>query len=232
MITITLPDGSARPYDAPVTGARIAADIGPGLAKAALFARVDGTIVDLDAPIAADAELAIVTRKNDDVLPLLRHDAAHVMAEAVKELYPEVQVTIGPAIEDGFYYDFSRPTPFTPDDLEAIEARMKEIVARDEAISREDWDRDEAVALFKDMGEHYKAEIIASIPEGEPISLYRQGEFIDLCRGPHLPSTAKLGTAFRLTKLAGAYWRGDSKNEMLQRIYGTVWRDDKELAPY
>ena len=232
MISITLPDGSVRAFDAAVSGADIAAAIGPGLAAAALAMRADGVLMDLKAVIDSDARVEIVTGDSEDALELIRHDAAHVMAEAVKELYPETQVTIGPAIENGFYYDFARPTPFTPEDLEAIEARMREIVDRDEPIERELWDRDEAVALFEKMGERYKAEIIAGIPNGEAITLYRQGDFVDLCRGPHLPSTGKLGEAFKLTKLAGAYWRGDSNNEMLQRIYGTAWADKKQLADY
>jgi threonyl-tRNA synthetase len=231
-VKITLPDGSARQFDGPVTGAALAADIGPGLAKAALAVLVDGQEWDLTRTISRDARVSIITRKDEAALELLRHDAAHVMAEAVKELYPDTQVTIGPAIEDGFYYDFSRKEPFTPEDLEKIEQRMREIVDRDEAIVREEWDRDEAVAFFKKIGEDYKAEIIASIPQGEAIGLYRQGDFIDLCRGPHLPSTGKLGKAFKLMKLAGAYWRGNSDNEMLQRIYGTAWRDEKELKEY
>ena len=232
MVAITLPDGSVRSYDGPVTAAQVAADIGPGLAKAALFARVDGTVWDLERPVEADAELAILTAKDDEVLALIRHDAAHVMAEAVKELWPGVQVTIGPAIEDGFYYDFSREESFTPEDLETIEARMREIVARDEKIVREVWTRADAIAHFQSNRESYKAEIVADLPEDEEITIYRQGDFIDLCRGPHLSSTGKLGTAFKLTKLAGAYWRGDSRNEMLQRIYGTAWRTDKELKAY
>ena len=232
MVAITLPDGSVRSFDGPVTGAEIAASIGAGLAKAALAVRVDGRLKDLSVPLTADATVAIVTAKDADGVELLRHDAAHVMAEAVKELFPEVQVTIGPAIENGFYYDFSRPTPFVPEDLEKIEARMKEIVERNETITREVWDRTEAIKFFKDQGEHYKAQIIEGLPEGEEVSLYRQGAFIDLCRGPHLPSTGKLGKAFKLMKLAGAYWRGDSKNEMLQRIYGTAWPDDKQLKAY
>ncbi|CAA7618858.1 threonine--tRNA ligase [Magnetospirillum sp. UT-4] len=233
MVAITLPDGSVRSYPGPVTGLDVARDIGPGLAKAALAIRVDGAMKDLATTLDRDTNLAIVTAKDGaDALELLRHDAAHIMAEAVKELYPETQVTIGPAIENGFYYDFARPVPFTPEDLEKIEARMKEIVDRDEAITREEWDRDEAVRFFDSLGEKYKAEIIASIPAGQPIGLYRQGQFIDLCRGPHLPSTAKLGKAFKLMKLAGAYWRGDSRNEMLQRIYGTAWFDKKDLEAY
>jgi threonyl-tRNA synthetase len=232
MPVITLPDGSERRYSEPVSGLELAADIGRRLAQAAVAIRLNGTLADLGTVITDDAAVEIVTRDSDDGLELLRHDAAHVMAEAVKELFPETQVTIGPAITDGFYYDFARDTPFTPEDLEAIEARMREIVARDEAIVREVWDRDEAVAFFRGIGEAYKAEIIASIPAGEPISLYRQGEFIDLCRGPHLPSTARLGTAFKLMKLAGAYWRGDSRNAMLQRIYGTAWAEPKQLNAY
>ena len=232
MVAITLPDGSVRTFDGPVSGTELAADIGPGLAKAALAIRVNGAIKDLAAVVEEDAQVSIVTARDDDGLALLRHDAAHVMAEAVKELYPETQVTIGPVIKDGFYYDFARPTPFTPDDLEHIEARMGEIVARDEPVTREVWDRAEAIRFFTDQGEHYKAEIIQGLPEDEEISLYRQGEFIDLCRGPHLPSTGKLGKAFKLMKLAGAYWRGDSRNEMLQRVYGTAWADSKQLNAY
>ncbi len=232
MVAITLPDGSVRQYDGPVSGADIAADIGPGLAKAALAVRVDGIPSDLLLPIETDTSIGIITSKDDEALELLRHDCAHVMAEAVKELYPEAQVTIGPSIENGFYYDFAREEPFTPEDLEKIEARMHDIVKRDEAITREVWDRADAIQFFKEAGEHYKAQIIEAIPEGEPIGLYRQGDFIDLCRGPHLPSTAKLGKGFKLMKLAGAYWRGDSNNEMLQRIYGTAWFNEKDLAAY
>ena len=231
-VNVTLPDGSVRTFDQAPTGAELAADIGPGLAKAALAIRVDGVMRDLLSRITRDAEVSIVTAKDDDALELLRHDAAHVMAEAVKELYPDTQVTIGPAIEDGFYYDFARDDPFTPDDLEKIEARMAEIVARDEAIARQVWDRDEAVAYFAGLGEQYKAEIIGDLPADEPISVYQQGDFIDLCLGPHLPSTGKLGRAFKLMKVAGAYWRGDSRNPMLQRIYGTAWASDKQLAAY
>ena len=233
MVAITLPDGSVRRYDKPVTGADVAADIGPGLAKAALAVRINGEMKDLLLPLTEDVNLAIVTKKDPDALELLRHDAAHVLAEAVQELFPGTQVTIGPAIENGFYYDFARATPFTLDDLPKIEAKMKEIVDRDEPIVREVWDRDQAVAHFKSIGEHYKAELIGGFPAGEPISIYRQGEkWLDLCRGPHLPSTAKLGKAFKLTKVAGAYWRGDSNNAMLTRIYGTAWADEKQLAAY
>ena len=232
MVAITLPDGSERTFDGPVTGAELAADIGPGLAKAALAVRINGELKDLSGSIEADSEVSIITSKDEDALELLRHDCAHVMAEAVKELFPETQVTIGPNIENGFFYDFSRSKPFVPEDLEKIEARMHKIVKRDEDISREVRDRSEAIEFFKSQGEHYKAEIIEGIPGDEEVSLYRQGDFIDLCRGPHLPSTGKLGKAFKLTKLAGAYWRGDSKNEMLQRIYGTCWADKKQLKAY
>lgn len=232
-VSLTLPDGSIRSYDGPVSGMTLASDIGPGLAKAAIVIVVDGDQWDLTREITQDAKVSIITKRDDEALEILRHDAAHILAEAAKELYPDVQVTIGPAIENGFYYDFARKTPFTPEDLEALEARMKEIVLRDEEITRQEWDRDEAVKFFTDMGEFYKAELIAAIPEGQPITLYKQGDFIDLCRGPHLPSTAKLGTdTFKLMKVAGAYWRGDSNNEMLQRIYGTAWRDRKELKAY
>ena len=232
MVAITLPDGNVRRFDEPPTGAQIAAAIGPGLAKAALAIRIDGAMRDLATVIEDDAAVSIVVREDADALELLRHDAAHALAEAAKELFPEIQVTIGPAIEDGFYYDFSRQEPFTPEDLEAMEARMREIVDRDEAISREVWDRAAAVEYFSSIGEHYKAEIITGLPADEPISVYRQGDFVDLCRGPHLPSTGKLGKAFKLMKLAGAYWRGDSRNEMLQRVYGTAWASPTQLKAY
>jgi threonyl-tRNA synthetase len=232
MPTITLPDGSEKQFDAATRGADIAESIGKSLARDAVAIRVDGELWDLTRDIENDAGVEIVTRDSDDGVELLRHDAAHALAEAVKELWPETQVTIGPAIENGFYYDFSRDEPFTESDLEVIETRMKEIVDRDEAITREVWSRDEAVAFFRSIGEEYKAEIIASIPSDEPITLYRQGKFIDLCRGPHLPSTGKLGKAFKLTHVSGAYWRGDSSNEMLQRIYGTAWPTDKQLRRY
>ena len=232
MPQITLPDGSTRDYEAAVTGLDIAESIGSGLARAAVAVTVDGVPYDLTRPIEADASVEIITRDSDAGLELLRHDAAHVLAEAVKELYPETQVTIGPAIDDGFYYDFARETPFTPDDLGIIEARMREIVDRDETIVREVMDRDEAVRFFRDAGEEYKARIIEDIPADEPITLYRQGDFIDLCRGPHLPSTGRLGKAFRLTRISGAYWRGDARNEMLQRIYGTAWSNEKALKAY
>ena len=232
MPDITLPDGSVKQFDAATTGAEIAASIGKSLARDAVAVRVDGELVDLTRDIDADAVVEVVTRSSDEGLELLRHDAAHVLAEAVKELWPETQVTIGPAIENGFYYDFARDEPFTEEDLAVIEQRMREIVERDEAIEREVWERAEAVEFFRGMGEDYKAEIIASIPSDEPISLYRQGEFIDLCRGPHLPSTGKLGKAFKLTHVSGAYWRGDSNNEMLQRVYGTAWSNEKQLRQY
>ncbi len=232
MPVVTLPDGTEKPFPEPVTGLAVADSIGPRLAKDAVAIRVDGSLNDLTVTVDHDVSVEILTRSSPEGLELLRHDAAHVMAEAVKELYPETQVTIGPAIEDGFYYDFAREEPFTPADLETIEARMREIVDRDEAIVREVWKRDEAVQFFTEQGELYKAEIIASIPADEAITLYRQGGFIDLCRGPHLPSTGRLGQAFKLTKLAGAYWRGDSRNAMLQRIYGTAWASEKELKQY
>ncbi|MCG8691824.1 MAG: threonine--tRNA ligase, partial [Minwuiales bacterium] len=233
-VSIALPDGSKRQFDGPATGLDIATDIGPGLARAALAVKVDGELRDLNRAIESDAAVEIVTLKSDDdtVLELLRHDCAHVMAQAVQELFPGTQVTIGPAIEDGFYYDFARSEPFTPEDLEKIEARMHEIVDRDLPIEREVRDRAESVETFRDLGELYKAEIIEGIPGDEPITVYRQGDWFDLCRGPHLPSTGRLGHAFKLTKLAGAYWRGDARNEQLQRIYGTCWRNEKELKAY
>jgi len=231
MPAITLPDGSQRLFDNPVSVADVAADIGAGLAKATLAGVVNGEVVDASYVMHSDATLSIVTDRSDEALDIIRHSSAHLLAMAVKQLFPSAQVTIGPVIEDGFYYDFAFERAFTPEDLEAIEARMTELVSQNHSISREEWDRDEAVAFFKGIGEEYKAEIIASIPAGEPIGLYRQGDFIDLCRGPHVPSTAKL-PAFKLTKVAGAYWRGDSNNEMLQRIYGTAWTNKKELNAY
>jgi threonyl-tRNA synthetase len=230
-IFITLPDGSKREYQSGTTGYDIAKSIGEGLAKAALAIIVNDQQWDLSRPITEDSVVAIITPKSEEALEIIRHDAAHLLAEAVKELYPDTQVTIGPAIENGFYYDFARKTPFTPEDLEVIEKRMHEITKRDEIITREVWKRDDAVAFFRKIGEEYKAEIIASIPANEDISLYRQGDFIDLCRGPHAPSTGKI-KAFKLMKVAGAYWRGDSRNEMLQRIYGTAWADEKQLKEY
>ncbi len=233
MVAITLPDGSERQFDGPVSGAEVAAAIGPGLAKAALAVKVDGAVKDLAAPIEQDAAIEVVTRGHPDALELLRHDCAHVLAEAVQELYPGTQVTFGPAIENGFFYDFARAEPFTPDDLVKIEARMREIVKRDEAITREVWEREAAIGHFDSLGEKYKAEHIATLPEDAEISIYRQGNWwLDLCTGPHLPSTGKLGQAFKLMRVSGAYWRGDPKNEQLQRVYGTCWEDDKQLKAY
>ena len=232
MPNITLPDGSVRSYDGPVTAATIASDIGPGLAKAALIAVVDGDEWDLSRPIETDAVVALVTAKDDAALALLRHDCAHVMAEAVLELFPETQVTIGPAIENGFYYDFHRDTAFSEDDLAAIEKRMHEIVDRDEAIVRSVWSRDDAVAFYQKNNEPFKVELVEAIPADETVTFYQQGNFIDLCRGPHAPSTGKIGHAFKLMKMAGAYWRGDSNRPMLQRIYGTAWTSEKDLTAY
>ena len=233
MPVVTLPDGSQRSFDHPVSVYDVAADIGPGLAKAALAGRINGSLVDTSFQIENDAELAIVTNKDEDALDLIRHDAAHLMAQAVQELYPGTQVTIGPAIANGFYYDFAREEPFTPEDLKKIEARMAEIVKRNLPIEREVWTRDAAMKTFGDLGESYKVEIIDDIiPEGEELSIYRQGDWFDVCRGPHLPSTGKLPKAFKLMSVAGAYWRGDSNNPMLQRIYGTAWRNKDELKAY
>ena len=232
MPTITLPDGSTRSYDAPVAPATIAADIGPGLAKAAMLAVVDGEEWDLTREIESDASLSLLTAKDEAILATIRHDAAHVMAEAVRELYPETQITIGPSIENGFYYDFHRETPFSEEDLADIERRMHEIVDRDEPIIRNVWSRDEAVAFYKKNNEPFKIELVEAIPAGETVTFYQQGDFIDLCRGPHLPSTGRMGHAFKLMSVAGAYWRGDSNRPMLQRIYGTAWRTDKELDAY
>src|SRR5438128_1530902 len=228
-VTVTLLDGSRREFADPVTGAELAAAIGPGLAKAAVAVKIDGRPRDLATLIDHDAAVAIITRDMPEGVEILRHDAAHVMAEAVKELYPETQVTFGPATETGFYYDFARDTPFTPEDLARIEERMREIVKRDEPISREIWNRDEAVRFFGGIGERYKAEYIGEIPPEEEISVYRQGDFVDLCLGPHLPSTGRLGQAFKLMNVAGAYWRGDRNNAQLQRVYGTAWPSQKEL---
>ena len=231
MVNITLPDGSVRSFDAPVTVAQVAQSIGSGLAKAALAGKVNGELVDTSYLMDADAQLAIITDKDADGVDVIRHSTAHLLAYAVKALYPDAQVTIGPVIENGFYYDFAYKRPFTPEDLVAIENKMAELAKKDEPVTREVWDRDEAVAFFKAQGEDYKAEIIGAIPAGEKISLYREGEFIDLCRGPHVPSTGKL-KVFKLMKVAGAYWRGDSKNEMLQRIYGTAWAKKEDQAAY
>jgi threonyl-tRNA synthetase len=231
MINIRLPDGSVRPFEAPVSVAQVAAAIGPGLAKAALAGKVDGKLVDTSFVVDRDTELSIVTDRDPEGLEVLRHSTAHLLAYAVKELFPDAQVTIGPVIEDGFYYDFSYKRPFTPEDLAAIESKMAELSRLDEPVVRKLMARDDAVRYFESIGEHYKAEIIASIPANEQISLYSEGKFTDLCRGPHVPSTGKL-KIFKLTKLAGAYWRGDSRNEMLQRIYGTAWAKKEDLDAY
>ena len=232
MPAITLPDGSVRRFDAPVTGTTVAEAIGPGLARAALAMKVDGTVVDLATLIDHDAQVVFITRRDPDALELIRHDAAHVLAEAVQEVFPGTQVTIGPAIADGFYYDFARNEPFTPEDFPAIEAKMREIVARGEPFVRSVMDREEAIRFFQAKGEKYKAELVQDLPRSEQISVYRQGEWVDLCRGPHMRNTADVGTAFKLMKTAGAYWRGDHRNAMLSRIYGTAWRDQKELDAY
>lgn len=232
MIRLTLPDGSTRDQDTPLTGVAFAETISKSLAKKALALKIDGEMRDLATLIEHDCEIAVITADDDEGVEIMRHDCAHVLAQAVQELFPDTQVTIGPVIDAGFFYDFARQTPFSLDDLEAIESRMRDIVDRNEPIVREVWNRDEAIAHFREIGEVYKAEIIADIPGDEDITVYRQGDWKDLCRGPHLPSTGKLGKAFKLTKLAGAYWRGDSNNEMLQRIYGTCWASDKQLKAY
>ncbi len=231
MPQITLPDGSVRHFDGDVTLAQIAASIGPGLAKAALAGKVDGRLVDLSHAISHDTQVTIVTDKDAEGLDIIRHSTAHLLAYAVKELFPQAQVTIGPVIENGFYYDFAYKRPFTPDDLAAIEAKMVSLAMLDEPVSRRVLPRDEAIAFFKDQGEIYKAELIAGIPPGEDVSLYTEGRFTDLCRGPHVPSTGKL-KVFKLMKLAGAYWRGDHRNEQLQRIYGTAWTRKEDQAAY
>jgi len=231
MISVTLPDGSQRQFDHPVSIHDIAFDIGAGLARAALAGKVNGKLVDTSFVIDSDADVAIVTERDEEGLDIIRHSTSHLMAQAVKQLYPEAQVTIGPVIDDGFYYDFSYPQGFTPDDLEKIQERMEEIVKQDLPVQREEIPRDAGIQMFRDMGEDYKAEILEDIPQGEVLSVYRQGDFVDLCRGPHVPSTGKL-KAFKLMKLAGAYWRGNSDNEMLQRVYGTAWQDKKALKGY
>lgn len=232
IIQITMPDNSIRKYAVGTTGMEIAQDISKSLAKASVAIKLDGEICDLSLPIQKDVSIEIVTRKDEDALEMIRHDAAHVMAEAVQNLFPGTQVTIGPSIENGFYYDFARNEPFSTDDLEAIEKEMRKIVERGAAFEREVWDRNEAIAYFKDKGEMYKAELIEDLPESEDIKIYRQGDWLDLCRGPHMPTTKHVGTAFKLLKVAGAYWRGDASKAMLTRIYGTAWRDDKELKAY
>jgi threonyl-tRNA synthetase len=232
MPAISLPDGSVRRFDAPVTGTTVAEAIGPGLARAALAMKLDGKILDLATPIDHDASIVFITRRDPEALDLIRHDAAHVLAEAVQDLYPGTQVTIGPSIENGFYYDFARNEPFTPDNFAAIEAKMRDIIGRGERFERKVIDRDEAIAFFQAKGEKYKAQLIQDLPATETITLYSQGDWVDLCRGPHMRSTADVGPAFKLMKVAGAYWRGDHRNAMLSRIYGTAWRDQKELDAY
>jgi len=232
MFSISLKDGSQRQYDHPVTGEDVAKSISPRLAKESVATRVNGELWDLTRTLPEGAIVEIITRQDPEGLEIIRHDTAHVIAEAVKELYPETQITIGPAIEHGFYYDFHRETPFTPEDFEKIEAKMREIIKRDEKFIREEWKRDDAIEFFRNAGEHFKAELIEGIPQGEVISIYKQGNFTDLCRGPHLPSTGRIGTAFKLMKLAGAYWRGDHRNPMLQRIYGTAWATEQQLKDH
>src|SRR6266852_9849441 len=231
MPNVRLPDGSVKSFPGSVTVAEVAHAIGPGLARVALAGKVNGKLVDTTHRIESDAELAIVTERDPEGLEILRHSAAHLLAQAVKELFPDAQVTIGPVIENGFYYDFAYKRPFTPEDLAAIEKRMTELAKKDIPVSREEWKRDDAVKFFNSIGEKYKAQIIGAIPAAEGISLYREGDFIDLCRGPHVPTTGKL-KVFKLMKVAGAYWRGDSKNEMLQRIYGTAWAKKEEQEAY
>ncbi len=232
MPAISLPDGSVRQFDAPVTGTDVAGAIGPGLARAALAMKLDGRLVDLDTTIDRDAAVVFITRRDPEALEMIRHDAAHVLAEAVQDLYPGTQVTIGPPIENGFYYDFARNQPFTPDDFAAIESKMRDIIGRGARFERKVIERDEAIAFFTAKGEKYKAQLIQDLPTSETISLYSQGDWIDLCRGPHMRTTADVGGAFKLMKVAGAYWRGDHRNAMLSRIYGTAWRDQKELDAY
>jgi threonyl-tRNA synthetase len=232
MPAITLPDGSVRRFENAVTGTEIAASIGPGLAKAALAMKVNGQPMDLSRQVRSDASVVFITRRDPDALEMIRHDAAHVLAEAVQSLYPGTQVTIGPSIENGFYYDFARNEPFSPADFPAIEAKMREIVGNNAKFVREEWDREEAIQFFEDRGERYKAQLIRDLPASETITIYRQGDWLDLCRGPHMRGTGDVGTAFKLMKVAGAYWRGDHRNAMLTRIYGTAWRDQKELDAY
>ena len=228
MINITFPDGSKKQFHKGITGGEIASSISKSLEKRAIVVSIDGELKDLSLQIHEDCSLRVITDSDPEALEIIRHDAAHIIAEAAKELFPDIQVTIGPAIKDGFYYDFAKSVPFTTDDLKKIEAKMHEIVKHNEIFNREECDRDEAIKMFKKMGEHYKAEIIESIPEGQKITLYRQGNFVDLCRGPHSPSTGRI-KHFKLMKVAGAYWRGDSNTEMLQRIYGTAWATKEQL---
>ena len=231
-ITVTFPDGNTKEFDQGVTGFDIADSISGALAQQAIAVSLNGHIRDVSYPIHEDVKISILKRSADEALELIRHDCAHVMAEAVQKLFPKTQVTIGPAIENGFYYDFSREKPFTVDDLEVIEKKMHEIIDEDTPFTREVWDRDDAIKHFSDIGEEYKAEIIKDLPESEEVTVYKQGDWMDLCRGPHLPSTKHVGKSFKLMKVAGAYWRGDENNEMLTRIYGTAWRNDKELRTY
>ena len=229
MVTLTFPDGATRDYEAGITAMEVAKSISKGLAKKVLAAKLDGTLVDASLPINDNVGIELVTAKDPEGVELIRHDAAHVLAEAVQELFPGTQVTIGPVIENGFYYDFHRDTPFSADDFAAIEKKMSFIINRNDKFVREVWDRNDAIAKFKEMGEDFKAELIEDLPEGETITVYKQGKWFDLCRGPHLPSTGKIGKAFKLMKVAGAYWRGDSNNTQLQRIYGTAWATQEEL---
>ena len=232
MISLTFPDGNAREFEPGVTGADVAASISKSLAKKAVAMKLDGELKDLADPIEKNASIEIVSRDDPAALELIRHDAAHVMAEAVQELYPGTQVTIGPVIDDGFYYDFDRDEPFHPDELSEIEKKMREIIARGAPFAKHVWDRKKAEKVFKEMGEDYKVELVDAIPDGDEIRIYSQGDWFDLCRGPHMPSTSKVGNAFKLLNIAGAYWRGDSNNPMLQRIYGTAWASEKDLKAY
>ena len=232
MITLTFPDGAQRQYDSGITGREIVDGIAKSLAKRTIAMALDGTVTDLADPIAQDARIEFLNREDPRALELIRHDAAHVLAEAVQELFPGTQVTIGPVIENGFYYDFARNEPFTPEDFPAIEAKMREIIARDKPFSKEVWSRDKARQVFKEKGETYKVELVDAIPEGQDLKIYSQGDWFDLCRGPHMTSTGKIGNAFKLMKVAGAYWRGDSKNAMLTRIYATAWASQEELDNY
>src|SRR5712691_1094584 len=232
MVALTFPDGARRDYPQNITGLDIAKGISPSLAKRTVAMALDGALADLADPIEHDARIEFLTREDPRALELIRHDAAHVMAEAVQSLWPGTQVTIGPVIDNGFFYDFYRNAPFTPEDLPVIEKKMREIIARDKPFTKEVWPRDEAKRVFKDKGENFKVELVDAIPAGEPLKIYKQGDWFDLCRGPHMPSTRHIGNGFKLMKVAGAYWRGDSKNPMLTRIYGTAWPDEKQLAQY
>src|SRR5215208_3543979 len=232
MITLTFPDGAQRQFAPGITGREIVEGIAKSLAKRTIAMALDGTVADLADPITKDAKIEFLNREDPRALELIRHDAAHVLAEAVQALWPGTQVTIGPVIENGFYYDFARNEPFTPEDFPAIEAKMREIIARDKPFTKEVWSRDQAKEVFRDKGEHFKVELVDAIPEGESLKIYRQGDWFDLCRGPHMTSTGKIGNAFKLMKVAGAYWRGDARNPMLTRIYGTAWRSQDELDAY